>query len=402
MKLPDGFTPRRIHASGRMARRLLATLPLLGLAATLLLSPRIGLADHDTIPDPAPRSTHNKLSAYSTLDRNAITVSGLSSGGFFAHQFHIAYSKLVNGAAIIAGGPFGCVENIPNPYWPLWTLDRLSAALVVCTHYYGDRFYGLRPAGPKVDDSIEFIRKAARDRTVDDRANLADDRVWLFAGAQDEIVPPSIVKTLKAVYERLGISGERLRLEERSANHGMPVSAFLGESRLPKRSCGEHKPPYIIECGYEAAERLLAHLYPGTFEETPKDPHQNGSLMPFDQTEFSGDEATSMSGVGYLYFPTQCREQNCRLHIAFHGCRQNVDSGDADRIHDDFIRDAGYNRWAAANNIVVLYPQATQSTINPNACWDFWGYTGTEYYGQKGKQMRAVKGMVDRLLGQQN
>ena len=76
-----------------------------------------------------------------------------------------------------------------------------------------------------------------------------------------------------------------------------------------------------------------------------------------------------------------------------------MDARGADRVNDDFVRDAGYNRWAAANRIVVLYPQATQSALNPNRCWDFWGYTGLDYRARSGPQMRAVKGMVDRLLG---
>jgi len=37
------------------------------------------------------------------IDRNRITVSGISSGGQMAHQLHIAYSDLFSGAAIIAG-----------------------------------------------------------------------------------------------------------------------------------------------------------------------------------------------------------------------------------------------------------------------------------------------------------
>jgi len=67
-------------------------------------------------------------------------------------------------------------------------------------------------------------------------------------------------------------------------------------------------------------------------------------------------------------------------------------------VHDDFIRDAGYNHWAASNRIVVLYPQVTTSAVNPNGCWDFWGYSGQNYVVQNGPQMRAVKAMVDRLL----
>jgi poly(3-hydroxybutyrate) depolymerase len=109
-----------------------------------------------------------------------------------------------------------------------------------------------------------------------------------------------------------------------------------------------------------------------------------------------------MSAVAYAYVPTQCAAAKCSLHVAFHGCRQNVDSRDQERVHDDFIRDAGYNRWAAANNLVVLYPQLTESALNPNRCWDFWGYSGSEYYAQQGPQMRAVKAMVDRLLGTRN
>jgi hypothetical protein len=369
-----------------------------------LFAPTPGIADHDKIPDPAPRSVQTKLPTVPKLDRNAVTVSGLSSGGFFAHQFHIAYSKLVNGAGIIAGGPYGCVENIPNPYWPWWPLDRLSAALVACTHYSGERFYGLRPSAPKAQDVIAFVQKARREGTIDDPANLADDRVWIFRGTMDDIVPTAAVKTLHALYQALGISGARLHFEERPANHGMPVMAFPQESRFPKRRCDEHKLPFIIECGYDAAEQLLAHLYAGSFDAAPKDPHQNGTLIAFDQTEFlaAGDEKTRMGGVGYIYVPTQCRANDCRLHVAFHGCRQNADSPREDRIHDDFIREAGYNRWAAANNLVILYPQTTQSPGNTNGCWDFWGHSGTDYYGQKGKQMRPVRAMIDRLLGQQN
>ena len=41
----------------------------------------------------------------------SLTTSGLSSGGFFSTQFHVAYSSVVSGAAIIAGGPYLCSEG---------------------------------------------------------------------------------------------------------------------------------------------------------------------------------------------------------------------------------------------------------------------------------------------------
>ncbi|KAB2926560.1 MAG: hypothetical protein F9K25_15930, partial [Candidatus Contendobacter sp.] len=39
------------------------------------------------------------------IDKEQISVSGISSGGFMAHQFHVAHSANVRGAGIIAGGP---------------------------------------------------------------------------------------------------------------------------------------------------------------------------------------------------------------------------------------------------------------------------------------------------------
>ena len=88
--------------------------------ATAILWPEHGRADHDRVPNP-PRPTGQKLPPLPGLDRTAITVSGLSSGGFFAHQFHVAFSSLVKGAGILAGGPYGCVESIRNPWVHLWT-----------------------------------------------------------------------------------------------------------------------------------------------------------------------------------------------------------------------------------------------------------------------------------------
>ena len=40
-----------------------------------------------------------------------VTVSGVSSGGYMANQFHIAYSSLVGGAGIFAGGPYYCAQG---------------------------------------------------------------------------------------------------------------------------------------------------------------------------------------------------------------------------------------------------------------------------------------------------
>src|SRR5919112_3925315 len=100
----------------------------LGLLSAALMS-KATLADHGRIPV-------QPLQVYNKLDRSSITVSGLSSGAFFAHQFHVAYSSLVKGAGIVAGGPYACAEQIEgivppfgNPLILAVVPRRVAAAL---------------------------------------------------------------------------------------------------------------------------------------------------------------------------------------------------------------------------------------------------------------------------------
>ena len=377
--------------------RLAATL------AFLLISTGPCAALHDAIPDPPPLSVTEQLPSDLSLDPASVTVSGLSSGGFFAHQFHVAFPRAVGGAAILAGGPYGCADIIDKPFWPLAKLDRTSAAVVACTHSFGSHFWGLQPRPPAAEDALLLIEAAHQAEAIDDPTNLADDRVWLFRGELDPVVPEAVADSLADLYRLLGVDGEALVVEtgdpERPASHGMPVESFDGASRFAPRNCDEYEPPYLIECGYDAGELLLRHLYPEGFLQEPVDPHGAGSLLTFNQADFFQASPTAgLSGVGYVYVPDVCRSEECRLHVAFHGCRQNTDAQGEERIHDDFIRDAGYNRWAAANRILVLYPQATAASGNPRACWDFWGYTGDEWRTREGVQMRATAAIIERLL----
>jgi hypothetical protein len=206
----------------------------------------------------------------------------------------------------------------------------------------------------------------------------------------------------------MGVTGPRLAVDDATpAGHGLPVEELAGDSRFRKLACGEEAPPFIVDCDRDAAELLLRHLYPKGFRGTPGEPGRE-SLRAFDQTEFfdAGDRSGSLAEVGYVYVPASCADGGaaapCRLHVAFHGCSQNEAA-----IDDDFYWDGGYNRWAEANRIVVLYPQATAWRAgwdpfglggNPNGCWDWWGYSGSDYAGREGTQMRAVRAMVGRLL----
>jgi poly(3-hydroxybutyrate) depolymerase len=66
-------------------------------------------------------------------------------------------------------------------------------------------------------------------------------------------------------------------------------------------------------------------------------------------------------------------------------------------VDDAFIKGAGYNRWAAMNRLIVLYPQVAKSAANSRGCWDWWGYTGSEFLTREAPQIKAVRAMLERL-----
>ncbi|CAG7828582.1 unnamed protein product, partial [Allacma fusca] len=101
-------------------------------------------------------------------------------------------------------------------------------------------------------------------------------------------------------------------------------------------------------------------------------------LFKVDQSEFlpENDEKVSMAYYAYIYVPPQCRADSsrCTLHVAFHGCFSKSVFGGVPA----FITCSGYLDVAAANNIIILFPQTTWSMSDPFSlagCWDVAGYT---------------------------
>jgi poly(3-hydroxybutyrate) depolymerase len=93
--------------------------------------------------------------------------------------------------------------------------------------------------------------------------------------------------------------------------------------------------------------------------------------------------------------PKDCLEGNtCRVHIAFHGCGQNQTF-----VGNAFAHDAGFAQWADTNNIIVLFPQTASTPVNPQGCWDWWGYTGRGYLTRAAPQIVAVRRMLEQLTG---
>lgn len=104
-----------------------------------------------------------------------------------------------------------------------------------------------------------------------------------------------------------------------------------------------------------------------------------------------------MGDRGLVYIPTKCQKQPCALLVALHGCGQSLD-----QANFTFATHSGFNEWAEGNGVVVLYPNVKTSWSNPNACWDWWGYTGANYLDKRGPQIRAIVSMVYELMNHQS
>lgn len=315
---------------------------------------------------------HAQVMSLPALGAGQVSVSGLSSGAYMAVQFQVAFSRTVIGAGVIAGGPYYCSQG------SVYTATTSCS----CTNdFYGCR---VRPGGTRVQDLITITDWFAATQSIDPTSALARHRIWMFSGTIDSVVPQPVMNDLLSYYRHY-VDANRISYQRTlAAEHAMPTDRY-------GNNCSALGSPYISNCNLDAAGALLAWIY------GPLAARNTGTLagrfIAFDQSEFIAvPRWHGMADIGYLYVPPSCETGGCRLHVAFHGCQQNPDA-----IGTLFIRNAGYNAWADNNRLLILYPQTVATFANPNGCWDWWAYDDTRYAQKSGRQMAAIKRMVDRL-----
>ena len=159
--------------------------------------------------------------------------------------------------------------------------------------------------------------------------------------------------------------------------------------------------PHALEaCGFDGAGECLKHIY-GTLASPVQ--QQQSSLRFFDQLEFDLPNAGLDPRGGFVYIPVACEKSgaNCKLHVFTHGCGQQAAAASY-KFNDTYARRAGFNEWAEANNIVILYPQLhygdrASCAAQKGDCWDQEGTTGEHWADKDGQQVKAVKAMIDKL-----
>lgn len=319
----------------------------------------------------AALGTISRLASYN-ISPSKVFVGGLSSGGFFGVQVHVAHSRTFKGAAIYAGGVYYCAQ------------DSLGIALADCG---GEGLYESTLA-----QSESYLDQQSAAGTIDPESGLSGQPVYLWSGTQDTVVNHREMNDLDTEY---GHYGARITYDSTfPAEHGW-------ESPDGELACGTLGSPYMIKC-YQGtsvydSEKTWLTLFFGKLN-----PRNNGALhgtlINFDQTEFGASASNSMSTNGYVFVPKTCASGHvCGLVLAFHGCLQTQ----AD-IGTKFITESGIDEWADTNGVIVLYPYAVKSSTipyNPNGCWDWWGYDGSDYALKSGTQISIVYKMAQRVMG---
>ncbi|KAF7713449.1 Esterase PHB depolymerase family protein [Penicillium ucsense] len=311
------------------------------------------------------------LGAYN-VDPSSVSVSGLSSGGFFSAQLGVAYSNVFQtGFGVFAGGPFDCARN---------------QAYTSCM-YNGN---------PSITTPIANMKSWSGNQ-IAPTSNLKNRKIYLWTGSADTTVGPNVMNALNSQLSNFDTSADVSYVTTSGAVHTFPTD-FSGSG---DNSCSMSSSPYISNCNYDGAGAVLQWMY-GSLN-ARNTGTLSGSIVSFAQTGAYG--AAGMDSTGYLYVPASCQGGStvCKLHVALHGCLQSYSN-----IQMEFVQNTGYNKWADTNNIIILYPQAIPdntihstwggSLSNPNGCWDWVGWYGSNADQIGGVQMVAIVNQVAQII----
>ncbi|KAJ5068005.1 dipeptidyl peptidase four (iv) family [Anaeramoeba ignava] len=301
------------------------------------------------------------------INTSAVSVSGISSGGYFAVQYHVAHSSEIMGAGIIAGGPYWCSQaNVDIALTSCMTDPILiSVDVLIAETYYAEGLLSIDPV-----------------------SHLRDDKVFLVSGLNDTVVVQGVMKKLQTYYEKIGVRSIQTNFNI-EAEHCFPTENY---GNIPCTFLGS---PYINKCGYDMAGQILQNIYGKLKSKVSYNPNNIRTINQHDFVPLHVDpELIGINSKGYVYVPTNCAnsKSSCKLHVVFHGCLQSTEN-----IGEVFILNAGYLEWAEANNIVVVFPQTQSNVLNPKACWDWWGYSGVDFATKIGPQIITINNIINYI-----
>lgn len=177
------------------------------------------------------------------IDPDQISASGISSGGFIAHQFHVAHSNNLMGVGIIAGGPYHCAQGSVVKGMQECTAMGEMIRWLPDWPYLPYRGPDPAPQGREASDkAIAMAQQAVsdtlsthEDNKIDHPKGLIGDQVLLIHGKSDRLLPEGVMDATnqyyKMIYEHYGQTPQAnilTYLKTLPAEHSVPTDNFIG------------------------------------------------------------------------------------------------------------------------------------------------------------------------------
>src|SRR5438034_269194 len=151
------------------------------------------------------------------------SISGISSGAFMAVQFATAWSSVIKGVGVIAGGPYWCAKADSDDFINGFTLPILTAT--------GSCMTGT----PDLNSLIAKADTKAASGEIDPLPNLSRQKVYLFHGYNDAVVARSVTDAAADFYRHYLGNANRGNLYYQTAlgaGHSLVVLQEPGVSGL--------------------------------------------------------------------------------------------------------------------------------------------------------------------------
>ncbi|GAB5358792.1 hypothetical protein AAMO2058_000489200 [Amorphochlora amoebiformis] len=332
------------------------------------------------------------------IRKGGVITAGCSHAGDFAHQFHIAFSSMVDGSCVFSGQPYHCaVTKFPGDQLVTATNESSvpncdgcpkGKTLIYdhCKNHPEWVDVGKLPDYPRRACGQNPIKVPIED-CIDDVEYLRDDRVYLFRPTHDRCYRAGAVANVQALYAQM-LSDPETQIK------------YVNDQPFP-HTLPTNSTPYFNHsdpAGFDGPGECLRHVFPGIGYATT---YEEGSVVAFNQTEFMDDDGVGVNGVGFVYAPKACypggSNEGCRLILLTNGCG---DFGGGD--------DKDFARYAEGNNIAILkacvggyvdqdrFPQAHEVS---RGLLDVYGQLGDDYAMKKAPHMKFVGKVLRKLTG---
>jgi len=341
--------------------------------------------------------SYPKLQSYN-IEKGGVRTAGCSHAGDFAHQFHVAFSDLVDGSCVFAGQPFACA--ITRFTGDLQVNQSAESSVPYCD--------GCDPGMTLVYDHCknhpywvdvgklpDYVRRHCgnnpeKQNCIDDAdANLKDDRVFLFRGTKDRCYEKGAMENVQGLYGAFLENGEQMKL----------VNTLPFPHTLPTNST-----PYWNQtepAGYDGPGECLRFVYSNI---SYAGEYIEEHTFLFDQREFiyPEDKFQGVQEYGVIYVPQECqtKEVACKLMMLTNGCSSLPAKADID---------VDWAKYGETNGIIILKACGSGGPVDamayPNSyeiqrgLLDVYGQLTPEYATQQGIPMRVVGRILKRILG---